>query len=202
MDYRGLWLSITGLYSVVILRTAIANNSQIYYQFDALFQQFHVDLFLTGHVHFYERMLPIYNWTVGTWDTYPNDNNYTYFINPSATINVIEGIAGNSEDIGDVIYDPMAGFSAIVNNVTAYGVLTAWNSSVLQYQHLSSFDNSVIDDFYIIKNPEYVSFASESTGVGRHLSVIIIVGLIALLVIGGLMVFANYKKAKNNSIVY
>ena len=31
------------------------NNSQIYWQFDELFNQYHVDLFITGHVHIYER---------------------------------------------------------------------------------------------------------------------------------------------------
>jgi len=122
----------------------------------------------------------------------------------NATINMIEGIAENAKDIGDVIYAPKAGYSAIVNNITSYGVLTVWNSSVLQYQHLSSFDNSVIDNFYIIKRPDYASFASAGASVGDSLNALVLVALIAkavVLAIGGIIMHTKHKRAPNNCLI-
>jgi len=63
--------------------------------FEGLFLEYGVDLYVSGHVHWYERMFPIGN---GTIDHSSIVNNSTYRTNPGVSVtHIVNGMAGNIE---------------------------------------------------------------------------------------------------------
>ncbi|KAH1291834.1 hypothetical protein KXW98_002860 [Aspergillus fumigatus] len=64
--------------------------------FERLFLQFGVDAYLSGHIHWYERLYPL--GANGTIDSASIVNNHTYRTNPGKSItHIINGMAGNIE---------------------------------------------------------------------------------------------------------
>eukprot|EP01004_Peranema_trichophorum_P002631 NODE_1675_length_1850_cov_43.215981_g1420_i0.p1 GENE.NODE_1675_length_1850_cov_43.215981_g1420_i0~~NODE_1675_length_1850_cov_43.215981_g1420_i0.p1 ORF type:complete len:585 (-),score=122.44 NODE_1675_length_1850_cov_43.215981_g1420_i0:95-1801(-) len=125
--------------------------------FEDLFRKYEVDIVFTGHVHSYERTFPVYN------------GSYTKsYVNPGKTAYVVIGCAGNDEmgsqkitlpkgqpplaPIPRPIADP-PGWSAFRD--TEYygtGLLRVHNNTHLTWQFIHSVDNSVADEFTLVKN--------------------------------------------------
>ena len=110
---------------------------------EPLFLKYKVDLVVTGHCHFYERIYPSVNGTVMI--PTPSD----VYINPNATCYVVQGTGGAYGS--DEPTSPQPSWSAVrVSHLYGVGVLDA-NTTHLIYRFLLEKDDTVFDQFTIVK---------------------------------------------------
>lgn len=69
---------------------------QQYEMFDEIWYQYRVDLVLQAHVHYWERMGPIYANNSMPFYSPPGDVGTHYIINPQAPVYTLDGSAGNN----------------------------------------------------------------------------------------------------------
>ena len=106
--------------------------------------RFHVDLFITGHQHQYERTHPVFNGTVAS----TGGSNATY-VNPGAPVYVVQGTAGAFVS-GDWA-DPQPAWSAFRQGVSyGYGKMRVQGARALSYEWVS-VEGVVLDHFTIEK---------------------------------------------------
>eukprot|EP01137_Pigoraptor_chileana_P005746 Opistho-2@49209 len=106
---------------------------------DELFYKYKVDVYFTGHVHSYERTLPVHNLTA--------ENSY---VNPSFPVHVINGAAGNIEMLDVEWYMPKPDWSAV--RLSVYGYNKMWaNATNMHWQYIQDTDGAVVDEFEIVK---------------------------------------------------
>jgi hypothetical protein len=116
------------------------------YGLEKLFYQYGVDLELWGHEHIYERMWPLFNYTVmnGSYE-----NPYT---NPGAPVHIVTGSAGCREDHGDFKKDQPE-WVAFTSRDYGYSKMTVHNATHLSFQQISADQGGkVVDEFTIIKD--------------------------------------------------
>lgn len=115
-------------------------NADVVAVFEPLFHKYGVDVHFSGHVHSYERSLPVYNRSpVPVWSR------------PNATVYVVSGAGGSIE--GHTSYPPSVSvpWSAYTNGVD-YGVgVFDVDAHSFQWQFLRATDGSVLDSFTITK---------------------------------------------------
>ncbi|KAK2462526.1 hypothetical protein APHAL10511_005496 [Amanita phalloides] len=111
-------------------------------EFEPLFLSFSVDLYLSGHVHFYERNAPV-RYT----DTDPNELN-----NPSAPWYITNGAAGHYDGLSTYV-TPIQNYSRYVQD-TAYGWsrLTFHNCTHLTHEFVASANGTVLDKATLFKD--------------------------------------------------
>eukprot|EP01016_Furgasonia_blochmanni_P035040 TRINITY_DN3843_c0_g1_i4.p3 TRINITY_DN3843_c0_g1~~TRINITY_DN3843_c0_g1_i4.p3 ORF type:complete len:152 (+),score=16.38 TRINITY_DN3843_c0_g1_i4:66-521(+) len=105
-----------------------------------------------GHVHYYERLAPIYQGEIYL-DPIFNITNMSMMQSLSdmkAPINIIEG-SGGTQHFSDKIPEKLKDYSVFVSNVTGYGELTVVNKTHLLFEQKASATGEVIDHFYISK---------------------------------------------------
>ncbi|XP_066273728.1 uncharacterized protein [Branchiostoma lanceolatum] len=114
--------------------------------FEELFERYHVDVYVCGHNHQYERSWPV---------SYGNVTAKNY-INPAATVHIVTGAAGSPEG-NDPTYVPefmapwRAGYSLTVK--TGWTLMEV-NSTALAFSYIHSVDSGkVVDSFTITKTP-------------------------------------------------
>ena len=119
-------------------------------QAETMFYNAKVDLCITGHVHAYERTLPVYNEQVMTTDLASK----TY----AAPIYILQGASGNRENNkGEGSWpNPEPAWSAGHSSEVGYGLLTVESaaSSVVPTLHWTFFrssDNEALDSFTLSK---------------------------------------------------
>lgn len=126
--------------------------------FEALLLQYGVDAYLSGHIHWYERLWPL--GANGTIDTASVLNKNTYRVNPGNSMtHIVNGMAGNIESHSE--------FSAGqgLTNITAvldtkeYGFskLTVANATALKWEYVKGSDGSAGDTLWLVK-PEAAGF--------------------------------------------
>lgn len=135
-------------------------NAQKFAQLEDLLNQYNVDLYLSGHVHYYERMFPIYRGEVAQFDKVSGDTDYRYIVNPTAPVYIVQGKAGH---LGDFEKKPYDGKNYTVNVGNSYSALAmhALNNTHLYLENLQSKTGKVLDDFYIIKKEKKSSIEEE-----------------------------------------
>jgi len=128
-------------------------NAQRFKEFDDLLQKYNVDLVVVGHVHFYERMLPIKKGKVAKFQQVPKDKKFNNIVNPQAPVHVLQGMAGHRGDKADPkdIYKGRA-FTVKVDKAYSYLSVKSNNSTHLLVENVRSIDGVVNDSFYIIKS--------------------------------------------------
>lgn len=132
MAHRPLYCSLNQD-SEMIMRVCTKQAPVLRNEYEEIFIRAKVDLYLFGHIHLYERSLPIaFNEVVGEYDL-----NETIFINPQAPIQIIEGVAGNleSEEIIFTVTETPAYWSSMISDKLGYGILHIKNSTHLCYEH-------------------------------------------------------------------
>eukprot|EP00731_Ephydatia_muelleri_P016712 Em0009g1136a len=95
-----------------------------------LFHQYRVDLALWGHYHSYERTCPVYR----------------QVCDPSGTVHVVIGSAGNTLDDVPTFYAP---WSEHFDPSFGYGRVTVENSSALLWEYVRSKDASIPDRVWL-----------------------------------------------------
>jgi len=130
-------------------------NYQRFSEVDDLLHQYSVDLYMSGHVHAYERMLPIYNDTVYPYCNGSDSTDFNYIINPQATVHIIQGKAGHHKDKEeegpDEPYDP-SWRSAFVSDLWSYAALHIINETTLLWENYVSHTGLMNDYMFLIKN--------------------------------------------------
>jgi hypothetical protein len=105
---------------------------------------YHVDFFIVGHQHQYERTHAVFNGTV----TSTGGSNATY-INPGAPVYVVQGTSGAFVS-GDWI-TPQPAWSAFRQGLDyGYGKMRVQGANALSYEWIS-VDGKVLDRFTILK---------------------------------------------------
>jgi len=133
------WLIVSGhrpLYS-----SADGQCDQCRAAFEALFNKYNVDIYFSGHVHWYERLWPI---APGGKVTQHNYNN------PAVPIYIINGAAGNVE--GHASGDQKSISAFIDKKHYGYGRVSVDNSTTLLWQFFSAENNALIDEVTITKD--------------------------------------------------
>lgn len=164
MGHKPLYCS-PNKYSEMINKVCLKQAPVIRAMFEEVFSMFKVDLYLCGHLHLYERSLPVREGEViGDWN-----KDTRVFKNPSALIQVINGVAGNLEGKQVVfnITDTPEPYTAHISESLGFGKLTIHNKTHLHYEQLSfgqtQFDDMnedlvssrrVEDYFWIVKKDE------------------------------------------------
>jgi len=110
---------------------------------ETVLRQYQVDLTLTGHVHSYERTYPVFNGTV-----IGNITNTHLFVNPQATIHVVQGVGGALYSYG---WEPLPVWSACRTCYYGYSQMHV-NSTTLQYLYYEESSGGLVDNFTIIKS--------------------------------------------------
>ena len=112
--------------------------------FEELFHTYDVDIYLTGHVHAYERSWPIYN----------NEVMQKNYSRPGSTVHLVNGAAGNVENHSSDMKTPPPDFTAF-RDLTHFGYsrLEVFNSSVLRWSFIDAETDVIQDVITIDKKP-------------------------------------------------
>jgi len=120
--------------------------------FEDLFMKYHVDVFIVGHVHAYERCYSTYKSKVMT-------TNYT---NPIAPVYIICGAAGTTEglsnDMNSSWINPPPTWSAFRYGLAyGYGILDVFSdvqgqTHFAKWSFIRSSDNVILDEFVLTKS--------------------------------------------------
>lgn len=111
-----------------------------------LFYEHGVDVQIWAHEHSYERLFPLYNYTVY------NGSLTEPYTNPKAPIHVITGSAGCDEGRTPFLWDRPA-WSAFRSNDYGYTKMKAHNETHLYFEQVSvDKKGEIIDSFWIIKD--------------------------------------------------
>ncbi|KAJ5180070.1 Metallo-dependent phosphatase-like protein [Penicillium capsulatum] len=121
--------------------------------FEALMLQHGVDAYISGHIHWYERLFPLGR--NGIIDTGSVVNNNTYKTNSGKSMtHLINGMAGNVES--HATFEKGQGLTNItaVLNMEEFGFskLTVANSSALKWEYIRGNDGSVGDSLWLLKS--------------------------------------------------
>jgi len=128
-------------------------NPQRFAKFETLLRKHQVDLMVAGHVHFYERMLPIKKGKVAPFQHNQGDKHFNEIINPEAPVYVLQGIAGHDGETSDPkeIYKGKD-FTVKVSKTLSYLSVRSQNSTHLLVENVESVNGTVNDYFYIIRS--------------------------------------------------
>ncbi|GAM27211.1 hypothetical protein SAMD00019534_103860, partial [Acytostelium subglobosum LB1] len=105
-----------------------------------LYQQYNVDVYISGHSHVYERTLPVYKGEVrGTYDA------------PLAPVHLVVGTGGNQEGILHRWQDQPVWSSGVRLLEAGFGLMSVINSTNLHWQFIDDATNTVTDDIILTK---------------------------------------------------
>jgi len=120
--------------------------------FEPLFKASSVDLYVGGHVHAYERHLPVSRGSVPT----PAQPLNPYF-HPAATVHVTPGSAGNVEGLDTkehwypINRTRFPWFGKRDFQSFGYGILRVRNATNLHWSFVNAKDDSILDEFELVK---------------------------------------------------
>ncbi|KAF5633554.1 acid phosphatase [Fusarium sp. NRRL 25303] len=140
--------------------------------FEGLFLKNKVDLYIAGHVHWYERLKPIRNCDVDN-RAIKNDSEKhgVYKVRPGhSMVHLINGAAGNIESHATINKSlPIPDITAH-RNITSFGFskLTVFNASTLSWKFIQGHDGKVGDELTVLKNAsltckDYKTYSSPSS---------------------------------------
>lgn len=116
---------------------------------EPLFEKYHVDLYLAGHVHSYERMSPIHR-----------NQAHPGYVNPKYTTYVVHGSSGNEEShskepVFNATHPPPEWTEHYDFKHLGVGVLTIHNRSCLSWEFLQAPDRMSRDSFTLTSDHTY-----------------------------------------------
>lgn len=110
-----------------------------------------VDLYLAGHIHWYERLLPL--GANGTIDAASVVDNNTYYTNPGKSMtHIINGAAGNIESHSTLDGDPIAAYTQVLDyEHYGFGRLSVDSEAELRWTWVRGDDGGVGDTLTLKK---------------------------------------------------
>lgn len=121
-----------------IIERGILNCPACQAAFESLLLEYNVDIYLAGHVHWYERIC--LNGTLNTTD----------YTNPDGPVYLIDGSIGSPEG-SDVLYN-RSSESCFFNNEPGFGFLSVKDPSHATYTFYRVSDMAILDQINITKN--------------------------------------------------
>ncbi|KAJ7725426.1 Metallo-dependent phosphatase-like protein [Mycena maculata] len=118
---------------------------------EELFIEYGVDAYLSGHIHWNERMFPLMrNYTLDMGSVI---NNHTYKTNPGKSlIHLVNGQAGNVESHSELNGAPLLNITAFLDHEHyGFAKLTVHNASMASWQFIHGGNGKVGDYLYIVK---------------------------------------------------
>ncbi|CAD8199639.1 unnamed protein product [Paramecium pentaurelia] len=122
------------------------NNFKYLAEFEKLFKEFHVDLYVSGHQHNYQRNYPYYQNDSALFEM---DGNIYY--NYESPITIIEG-AGGADYGPEIMILENKPYTVKQMDQNGVGLLQVMNKTHLQFQQVRVSTNEIIDEFWIIQN--------------------------------------------------
>lgn len=129
--------------------------------FEDLLLEYGVDAYLSGHIHWYERLYPL--GVNGTIDTSSIVNKNTYLTNAGKSMtHIVNGMAGNIESHSEFSSGQgLTNITAVLNKKEfGFSKLTVANSTALKWEYIQGKDGSVGDLLWLFKD--------EKTHQGHH----------------------------------
>lgn len=119
--------------------------------FEPILLEYKVDMYLSGHIHWYERLYPLNNDTIVTSDII--DKNTFKTGTGSSLTHVINGMAGNIESHSELSSGESILNITVVLDTTHYGFskLTFHDAKTASWQFIKGDDGSVGDEFTMVK---------------------------------------------------
>ena len=163
---------------LMIYRWIIASGHRPYYTsggvcsscadaFESLFNKYDVDIYFSGHVHWYERLYAIAPGIDITYTPASSSSSSsiyltlaylcfsggevvsTDYVNPTAPIYIVNGAAGNVEGHST---GTKKAYTALIDNTDyGYGKLSVNNRTSLTWQYFKATDKSLVDEIAIYK---------------------------------------------------
>ncbi|XP_063287295.1 acid phosphatase type 7 [Pelobates fuscus] len=116
------------------------------YGLEDLFYKYGVDLEIWAHEHSYERLWPVYNYTVY------NGSMESPYTNPQAPVHIITGSAGCSERLDPFIPSPRAWSAVRIEDYGYTRILIANKTHIHMQQISDDQDGQIVDDVWLIKD--------------------------------------------------
>lgn len=114
--------------------------------FEDVLYKHRVDLGLYGHVHAYERIVPVYqNKTVSSL----YDGLHIH-LNAKAPVTIITGNPGQQESYAPISKTPLP-FTMAQSDEVGYGRLTVYNTTHVLFEQVRSADKAVLDFVWLLK---------------------------------------------------
>lgn len=144
MSHRPMWSSASASYQENV-RDAFQN----------LLLQYNVDAYLSGHIHWYERLYPLT--ASGAVDSQSVIDDNTYSTNPGVSMtHIINGAAGNIESHTTINPDNIQDITAVLNQYDyGFAQLTFNNASALTWQWIKGDGSGVGDEVTLWKQGQY-----------------------------------------------
>jgi hypothetical protein len=136
------WIIVYAHHPMYSSNTGHGSDTNFRNDMEPLFNQYNVDLAIWGHDHDYERSYPVYQGI-------PSDTSDGPYINPSDTIHIVAGMAGASLRNG---WDPQPSWSAYREAEFGHVRITVTTDGNLHSEFVVNLDNTVHDEFWIVKN--------------------------------------------------
>jgi len=141
------WLIVYGhrpLYTSDADPVQVTSSAIMRATFEQLFLQYNVDLYISGHIHYYERLYPISNFV-------PQHFSGDVYENPNAPVYIINGAAGNDE--GHQPYLLNMSITAVID-ATDYGYsrMHVFNATHFLWEFYLAQSQTVADYIWIVKD--------------------------------------------------
>lgn len=119
--------------------------------FEPLLLQYDVDVYLSGHIHWYERLFPLANGTIDT-SSIINGNTYVTGTGKSLT-HIINGMAGNIESHSTLSSDePILNITAVLDQKNyGFSKFTFQSSTTATWQFIKGDGSGIGDELTLIK---------------------------------------------------
>lgn len=120
--------------------------------FQSLFLKYEVDLYIAGHIHWYERLFPLE--ANGDIDTGSIIDNTTFTTNPGVSMtHITNGAAGNIESHSTLSAgEPILNITAVLDQVNyGFGKLAIVNATQLTWNYIKASDGSIGDHLTLNK---------------------------------------------------
>ncbi|CAD8050031.1 unnamed protein product [Paramecium sonneborni] len=139
------------IYCTVPQNDQCKNNFKYLSAFEDLFVEFKVDLYLSGHVHTYQRNKPYYKNATSKYTQ--KDNVISQYSYP---VQIIEGAGGTDYGTQNQTY-PNGPFMEIQNPDHGIGIITIKNSTHLYFQHITVSNNKIIDSIWLERSSQEIT---------------------------------------------
>ena len=108
---------------------------------ESLLKDNHVDFYLAGHLHNYERLWPVYN----------NRTVQKNYVNSQGPVNIISGAAGCQEE-KDIFEKENNDWSAYRSNRYGFGIMTVYNNTHIYWKQVLAKNGHIDDEAWIVKD--------------------------------------------------
>mgnify|MGYP003932722243 FL=1 len=110
-----------------------------------------VDMYFAGHIHSYERNLPVYKGKVMPFTKKNSDKGNHYIQDPQAPLHILAGIPGHRGYPSGKRPYPVKKFCTRIDRDYSVGIISVQNNTHLLWQNIHTKDGQVDDYMYLIK---------------------------------------------------